>query len=69
MKKSKQLPGPYSAPTKDARYAGTFEVFVPVPDRTKHHRVAMQFESQEKADHWIYSPEGVDAIDAILKAK
>jgi hypothetical protein len=69
MKKTKTLPSAYSALTKDARYAGTFEVFVPVPDRTKHHRVPMQFDTQEAADRWIYSPEGEDAIAAILGGK
>ena len=66
MKKKKGLPGPYAALTKDARFAGTYEVFIPVPDRAKAHRVSMQFESQDRAEAWIYSPEGVDAIAKIL---
>ena len=66
MKKKKALPSAYAALTKDARIAGTYEVFVPVPDRARPHRVAMQFETQEKAEAWIYSPEGAGAIAVIL---
>jgi len=33
MKKAKKLPPAYTAETKDARFAGTFEVLVPVPGR------------------------------------
>jgi hypothetical protein len=68
MKKNKKgLPSPYSALTKDARYAGTYEVFVPVPERVKAHRVPLQFESQSQAEAWIHSPEGEDAIALIIK--
>ena len=66
MKKKKALPSAYSALTKDARFEGTYEVFVPVPDRVKHHRVPRQFETQNSADAWIHSPEGADAIAQIL---
>jgi hypothetical protein len=66
MKKKKALPSAYAELTKDARIAGTYEVFVPVPDRARAHRVPMQFESQDKAESWIHSPEGVDAIAQIL---
>jgi hypothetical protein len=66
MKKKRALPSAYAELTKDARFAGTYEVFVPVPDRAKAHRVQMQFPSQEKAEAWIHSPEGVDAIALIL---
>ena len=66
MKKKKALPGAYAELTKDARIAGTYEVFVPVPDRARPHRVAMQFETKDKADAWIHSPEGVDAIATIV---
>lgn len=67
-KKNKKynLPPPYAAPTKDTRYAGTFEVLVPVPDRVKPHRVAQQFATQKAAEDWIHSPEGKDAIEEIL---
>jgi antibiotic biosynthesis monooxygenase (ABM) superfamily enzyme len=67
-KKKDELPRPYAAATKDMRFAGTFEVLVPVPGRVKPHRVALQFESQEKAESWIHSPEGKDAIAEILSA-
>ena len=66
MKKNKKLPGPYAALTKDARFEGTYEVFVPVPDRVKAHRVPLQFNSQAAAESWIHSAEGEDAIALIL---
>ena len=34
-KKNKGPPPPFAEATKDARFAGTFEVMVPVPDRVK----------------------------------
>ena len=67
MKKKKGLPAPYAQLTKDARFEGTFEVFVPVPERVKAHRVPLQFDSQAAAETWIHSPEGEDAIAQILK--
>jgi hypothetical protein len=67
MKKKKGLPPPYAALTKDARFAGTYEVFVPVPDRVKPHRVPLQFDTEAAAQSWIHSPEGEDAIALILK--
>ena len=66
MKKKKSLPGAYAAPTKDTRFAGTFEVLVPVPDRVKPQRVPQQFKTQESAEAWIHSPEGKEAIAEIL---
>ncbi len=66
MKKKKALPSAYAELTKDARFAGTYEVFVPVPDRVKAHRVPLQFETLTSAEAWIHSPEGVDAIAQIL---
>jgi len=66
MKKKKGLPAPYAALTKDARFAGTYEVFVPAPDRVKPHRVTLQFATMESAESWIYSPEGKDAIAELL---
>ena len=68
MKKKKSLPEAYAAPSKDTRFAGTFEVLVPVPDRVKPHRAAQQFATMEAAESWIYSPEGKDAIERILGA-
>ena len=69
MKKKKSLPGAYAAPTKDTRFAGTFEVLVPVPDRVKPHRVPQQFKTQESAEAWIHSPDGKDAIAEILAGR
>lgn len=68
MKKNKKpvLAPPYAAETKDARFAGTFEVFVPVPDKVKAQRVGMQFETLASAESWIHSPDGEDAIARIL---
>ena len=66
MKKKQTLPAPFAALTKDARFAGTFEVLVPAPDRVKPHRVPLQFESQENAESWIHSPDGKEMIDQLL---
>lgn len=69
MKKKKNaLPPPYAAPTKDTRFAGTFEVLVPAPGRARPHRVPLQFETQEKAETWIHSHEGKEAIDRLVKS-
>ena len=68
MKKKKGLAAPFAALTKDIRFEGTYEVFVPVPERTKAHRVPLQFESEAAAQSWIHSPEGEDAIAQILTA-
>ena len=66
MKKKKELPKPYAAPTKDTRFAGTYEVLVPAPGRVKPHRVPLQFETLENAETWIHSTEGKEAIGDIL---
>ncbi|MGH6877680.1 MAG: hypothetical protein ACREHV_09935 [Rhizomicrobium sp.] len=66
MKKKKTLPGPYAAPTKDTRFAGTFEVLVPAPDRVKPHRVPLQFETLESAQSWIHTHEGKEKIAELL---
>jgi len=68
MKKKKELPRPFAAPTKDMRFAGTYEVLVPVPERVKPHRIPLQFETQQAAEAWIYSPEGKEAIEELLSA-
>ena len=69
MKKNKkpQLAPPYAAETKDARFAGTFEVLVPVPERNKPQRVPLQFPSLSAAEGWMHSPEGKDQIAEILE--
>ena len=67
MKKNKKtLPPPFAALTKDARFAGTYEVLVPVEGRVRPHRVPLQFETLENAESWIHSPEGKDAIQEII---
>ncbi|HEX3431192.1 MAG TPA: hypothetical protein VHT03_09915 [Rhizomicrobium sp.] len=67
MKNKKyQLPRPYAALTKDTRFAGTYEVLVPAPGRAKPYRVPLQFDTQEKAESWIHSPEGKEAIAKLL---
>jgi hypothetical protein len=66
MKKKKGLAAPYAQLTKDVRFEGTYEVFVPVPNRNKPQRVPLQFDSEAAAQSWIHSPEGEDAIAQIL---
>jgi len=65
-KRKNQLPPPYAAETKDVRFAGTFEVLVPVAGRNKPHKVPLQFETLAAAENWIHSPEGRDEIADIL---
>jgi hypothetical protein len=69
MRKKNALPPPFAEETKDARYAGTFEVFVPAPDRARPHRVPRQFASKAAAETWIHSDEGAETIAALLKGK
>jgi hypothetical protein len=66
VKKKKELPRPYAALTKDTRFAGTYEVLVPVPERVKPHRIPLQFETLQHAETWIHSPEGKETIEALL---
>ena len=66
MKKRPTLPAPYAALTKDTRFAGTYEVLVPAPDRVKPHRIPLQFDTLESAQTWIHSTEGREAIDELL---
>jgi hypothetical protein len=65
-KKKNELPRPYTAPTKDTRFAGTYEVLVPAPGRARPYRVPLQFETQEKAETWIHSPDGDETIKNLL---
>lgn len=67
-KRKNQLPPPYAAETKDVRFAGTFEVLVPVPGRNKPHKVPLQFETLAAAENWIHSPEGREQIADILES-
>jgi len=66
MKKKPTLPAPFAALTKDTRFAGTYEVLVPAPDRVKPHRVPLQFETHENAETWIHSEEGKEMIAELL---
>jgi hypothetical protein len=71
MKKNKSttLPAPFAALTKDARFAGTYEVLVPVEGRVRPHRVPRQFATLESAQSWIHSAEGKDTIGQIITDK
>ena len=66
--KKAKLPPPYAAETKDVRFAGTFEVLVPVPERNKPAKVPLQFPTLAAAEGWMHSPEGKDQIAEILEA-
>lgn len=68
MKTNKmKIPRAYAELTKDTRYAGTYDVLVPVPNRVKPHRVSSQFPTQKAAEDWIHSAEGGEAIDDVLE--
>jgi hypothetical protein len=68
MKKKKyELPKPYTAESKDARMAGTFEVLVPVEGRNKPHRIPRSFDSQQDAEAWLHSSDGKEAVAEILE--
>ena len=70
MKKTKKtLPAPFAALTRDARFAGTYEVLVPVEGRVRPHRVPLQFATLENAESWIHSAEGKDAIGEIVTSE
>jgi len=61
-------PQAFAAESKDHRFAGTFEVLLPVPGRVKPLKLASQFASQREAETWIHSDEGQTAIDDALAA-
>lgn len=65
--KKPKLAPPYAAETRDQRFAGTFEVMVPVPDRNKPHKVPLQFKSLKEAEAWLHSPEGKETLASILE--
>jgi hypothetical protein len=67
MKKQRGLPSAYATETKDTRFAGTFEVLVPVPGRNKPHRAAGNFATMQAAEGWLHSDEGKDMIVNILR--
>jgi hypothetical protein len=62
-----KLPPPYAAETKDVRFAGTFEVLIPVPERNKPAKVPLQFPTLSAAEGWMHSAEGKDMIAEILE--
>jgi hypothetical protein len=67
MKNKKfKLPPPYAAETKDSRFAGTFEVLVPVLGRNKPHKVPLQFKSLNEAQAWLHSAEGRETVAGIV---
>jgi hypothetical protein len=66
-KRKNQLPPPFAAETKDVRFAGTFEVLVPIPARNKPQKVPLQFPTLSAAENWMHSPEGREQIADILK--
>jgi hypothetical protein len=66
-KRKNNLAPPYAAETKDSRFAGTFEVLVPVPERNKPQKVPLQFPTLSAAENWMHSPEGKDMIADILE--
>ncbi len=66
--KKTKLPPAYAAETKDVRFAGTFEVLVPVPDRNKPHKVPLQFGSLNEAEAWLHSAEGKETVAEILES-
>jgi hypothetical protein len=66
-KRKNQLQPPYAIETKDVRFAGTFEVLVPVPERNKPQKVPLQFPTMAAAEGWMHSSEGKDMIADILE--
>jgi antibiotic biosynthesis monooxygenase (ABM) superfamily enzyme len=65
-KKKHELPQPFAAATKDSRFAGTFEVLIPVEGRNKPLRAPKQFDSMQAAEAWLHSPDGKDAIAGLV---
>ena len=66
-KRKNQLQPPYAAETRDVRFAGTFEVLVPIPARNKPQKVPLQFPTMAAAEGWMHSAEGKDTIADILE--
>jgi len=63
MKKKKyEKPQPFAAETKDHRFAGTFEVLIPIEGRNKPLRAPKQFDTLQAAEAWMHSPDGKDMI-------
>jgi antibiotic biosynthesis monooxygenase (ABM) superfamily enzyme len=66
-KKKHSLPPPFASASKDSRFAGTFEVLIPVEGRNKPLRAPKQFESQQAAEAWLHSPDGKDTIASLVE--
>ena len=66
-KKKHELPQPFAAETKDVRFAGTFEVLIPVEGRNKPLRAPKQFETLQAAEAWLHSPDGKDVIGELIE--
>jgi antibiotic biosynthesis monooxygenase (ABM) superfamily enzyme len=67
-KKNKyEKPQPYAAETKDQRFAGTFEVLIPIEGRNKPLRVSQQFETLQAAEEWMHSADGKDAVAEMVE--
>jgi antibiotic biosynthesis monooxygenase (ABM) superfamily enzyme len=68
MKKKKyEKPQPFAAETKDSRFAGTFEVLIPVDGRNKPLRAPKQFATMQAAEAWMHSPDGKDLIAELIE--
>ncbi len=68
MKKKKyEKPQPFAAETKDQRFAGTFEVLIPVDGRNKPLRAPRQFDTLQAAEAWMHSPDGKDTIAEMVE--
>jgi antibiotic biosynthesis monooxygenase (ABM) superfamily enzyme len=68
-KKKHELPQPFAAETKDVRFAGTFEVLIPVEGRNKPLRAPHQFDTLQAAEAWLHSPDGKDAIEELVESE
>ena len=66
-KKKQELPQPFAAETKDVRFAGTFEVLIPIEGRNKPLRAPKQFETLQAAEAWLHSPDGKDMIGEMIE--
>ena len=66
-KRKTRLEPPNAAETKDVRFAGTFEVLVPIEGRNKPAKVPLQFPTLSAAEGWMHSAEGKDMIAEILE--
>ena len=66
-KKKNSVPPPFASETKDARFAGTFEVLIPVEGRNRPLRAPPQVATQPAAEAWLHSPDGKDTIASLVE--